>query len=556
MGPLNPTSKGGMRFVLTIVDNYSGYLSAFPLPSKDAATDTIKFDLENEAKNKQRYPIEIFSDGGGEFVNESLKNFLKSKSINHLVSEPYHSQHNGKAERANRTIMESLRSVFSSTKLPKNCWHVVVQSCCLALNQIPSEKGGPTPWEVFHKSKLPPDYLKPIGSSVVYLINQSNRSKLDEKGKEGIFIGYVPRFLSYKILSRSGKIVETKHVKFLKAQTFQDLPLSDDVEIAETSPTSKSAESLPVESTSPNEDPGTEDLTDLKPEISDLTDQDTSDTEDSSAGVLETLKPHLRDRSKLKGPERYGYHHEAPPKIIKEALKLPRWFPPIEKEFKTIEDLGVWEDADKAEVTNPLNTMWAFRSKEDLHLGKVALLRALLSYSVNKNLKILQFDVKGAFLHAPLEENVFIKTPEGSTRKSKYLKLNKSLYGLKQAPLNWYKTLSSWIKENGFEESNSDPCLYLHADNITALFFHVDDLVVVGDADGFKAKFLDRFKDSLAHGVDTLLGMKVDVGKDYIALSLRNHIKKGLEEMNLLEAKPMNNPCTSGLHLQPASENL
>lgn len=183
MGPLNPTSKGGMRFALTIVDNLSGYLSAFPLPSKDAAAETIKFVIENEAKRQQRYPIEVVSDGGGEFVNETLKEFFRSKSINHLISEPYHSQHNGKAERANRTIMESLQAVFSLAKIPKNCWHVFIQSCCLALNQIPQNSGGPTPWELLHKSKLPTNYLKPIGSGVIYLLNCNNiKSKLNEKG--------------------------------------------------------------------------------------------------------------------------------------------------------------------------------------------------------------------------------------------------------------------------------------------------------------------------------------------------------------------------------------
>lgn len=43
MGPLNPISKGGMRFALTVVNNKSGYLSAFPLPSKAAAVENIKF---------------------------------------------------------------------------------------------------------------------------------------------------------------------------------------------------------------------------------------------------------------------------------------------------------------------------------------------------------------------------------------------------------------------------------------------------------------------------------------------------------------------------------
>lgn len=117
------------------------------------------------------------------------------------------------------------------------------------------------------------------------------------------------------------------------------------------------------------------------------------------------------------------------------------------------------------EPPNPLNTTWVFRIKDNTHgdplkfkgclcvqgfnqihgtdyeetyapTGKIPTLRMLLLYSLHENLSITQFDVQGAFLHAPLSEDVFIKTPKGVNRPTPYLKLKKSLYGLKQAPKN------------------------------------------------------------------------------------------------------------------------
>jgi hypothetical protein len=35
--------------------------------------------------------------------------------------------------------------------------------------------------------------------------------------------------------------------------------------------------------------------------------------------------------------------------------------------------------------------------------------------AIDKKLPIQQFDVKSAFLYAPLKEELFIKTPEGSS---------------------------------------------------------------------------------------------------------------------------------------------
>lgn len=62
--------------------------------------------------------------------------------------------------------------------------------------------------------------------------------------------------------------------------------------------------------------------------------------------------------------------------------------------------------------------------------GKLGSLLLALIYGLKNKMSFTQFNVKGAFLHAPLNKNVIIRTPEGSTRKFPYLKLNKSLYGL------------------------------------------------------------------------------------------------------------------------------
>jgi hypothetical protein len=124
----------------------------------------------------------------------------------------------------------------------------------------------------------------------------------------------------------------------------------------------------------------------------------------------------------------------------------------------------VWENHyDKP--PNPLDTTWVFKIKDNRHgnplkykgrlcvqgfnqiqgldfdktfapTGKVSTLQIILLYSLHQNLEVTQFEVQGAFLHAPLSEDVFIKTPKGVNRDSPYLKLKKALYGLKQAPKN------------------------------------------------------------------------------------------------------------------------
>lgn len=72
MGPLNPTAKGGYRFALNLINSFTGYITCFPLRSKDETSSTLIFIMENEYRKNQRYPSEVCSDGGGEFVNNKL----------------------------------------------------------------------------------------------------------------------------------------------------------------------------------------------------------------------------------------------------------------------------------------------------------------------------------------------------------------------------------------------------------------------------------------------------------------------------------------------------
>lgn len=137
----------------------------------------------------------------------------------------------------------------------------------------------------------------------------------------------------------------------------------------------------------------------------------------------------------------------------------------------------MWENyGDKP--PNPLNKTWVFKIKDKTHgefkgrlcvqgfnqihstdyeetytpNGKLLTLRILLLYSLHKNLKVTQFDVQGAFLHAHLSEDVSIKTSKGVNWKTLYLKLKKFLYGLKQSPKNFYEHLTKWLNSIWFQE--------------------------------------------------------------------------------------------------------
>nr|GEX58672.1 hypothetical protein [Tanacetum cinerariifolium] len=110
------------------------------------------------------------------------------------------------------------------------------------------------------------------------------------------------------------------------------------------------------------------------------------------------------------------------PKSVKEALTDPAWIESMQEElhqFIRLDEEGI----DFEESFDPVTRMEAFR--------------IFLAYAAHKGFTVYQMDVKTAFLHGSLKEDVYVCQPEGfidADHQSNVYKLKKALYGLKQAP--------------------------------------------------------------------------------------------------------------------------
>jgi hypothetical protein len=106
-------------------------------------------------------------------------------------------------------------------------------------------------------------------------------------------------------------------------------------------------------------------------------------------------------------------------------------------------------------------------------------------------------DVKSAFLHGDLQEEIYIEKPPGYVQNDSILvcHLKKSLYGLKQAPQAWYAKMDNFLINIRFYRCHSDPNVYTKkvGSHLIILVLYVDDLILIGR----DSKLLNHVKTSL-----------------------------------------------------------
>ncbi|RVW90637.1 Retrovirus-related Pol polyprotein from transposon RE1 [Vitis vinifera] len=276
------------------------------------------------------------------------------------------------------------------------------------------------------------------------------------------------------------------------------------------------------------------------------------------------------------------------PNSVQEALADPRWKATMNEEMKSLQKNETWELVECPLGKKPVRCRWIYtvKYKEDgsierfkarlvakgytqtygidytetfAPVAKINTVRVLLSLAANLDWPLQQFDVKNAFLHGELSEEVYMNLPPGcmvsEKQCQKVCKLKKSLYGLKQSPRAWFGRFTKSMRAFGYRQSNSDHTLFLKKKHgkITALIVYVDDMVVTGnDPEERKAlqNYLSRefeMKD-LGH-LKYFLEIEVSRSSEGIFLSQRKYALDLLQETGMLGCQPVNTPIEEGLKL-------
>ncbi|GJZ64674.1 zinc finger, CCHC-type containing protein [Tanacetum coccineum] len=156
---------------------------------------------------------------------------------------------------------------------------------------------------------------------------------------------------------------------------------------------------------------------------------------------------------------------EEDPRTYNEAMQsqdVAFWKEAIDDDIGSIMENNTWVLSDLPPGCKPLG----FRQKKGIDyfdtyalVARITTIILLLALAAIHNLVIHQMDVKIAFLNCDLDEEVYMKQPEGFImpgNEHKVCKLVKSLYVLKQAPKQWHQKFDEVVLSSGFHLNQSD----------------------------------------------------------------------------------------------------
>lgn len=576
-GKMGQKSMGGAEYFLTLLDDKTHYIWVFPLKTKDQVFERFK-EWQTEVENSMGKRIKTLrTDNGGEFTSTAFQAHLKACGIRHELTIPHTPEQNGVAERVNRTLVETTRAMLLDAKLPQRFWAEAISTAAYLKNRSPtSAVEGMTPHQAWYGEKPGVGHLRVFGCVAYTHVPKEERQKLDSKTKKCTLLGYGSVRKGYRVFDHSTKkVLYSRNVVFDEQETGSPPVEEESVQHPVVLDT--------IEDHEHDEEGG---------------DGDDSTTSEDSHGVEPLPRRSTRERRPV---DYYGFqqanlaiHYE--PTTIEEATSCPekdRWNEAMRKEMKSLKDNKVWELTTLPLEKKAIGSKWVYKVKTnsdgsierykarlvaqgfDQRFGsdydetfcpvvRLESLRTLTALSTQHGLELHHVDVSTAFLNGTLEEEVYMKQPKGYEKKGQehlVCRLRKSIYGLKQSSRCWNTALDSHLREMGFTQSKSDPCIYMSGgEDAFYIGVYVDDMILAGRdktrIKGVKRDLSSKFDIKDLGKLSYFLGISIIQNQEERKTWMGQpaYTEKLLTKMGMHDCKPVKTPVEPGSHLVKGTE--
>lgn len=607
-GPISPRTKGGFKYYITFLDDFSKELQVKLLRNRKGLYKVLKELIElseNQADTKVK---RIHADN--EFKSKEIETLFTNKGILITYSSPYSHEQNGGAERINRTLFNKVRALLIASNLPKFLWGEALLATVYIYNRTPNSSiDYKTPYELKTGTKPDISNIRTWGSLTYKKEPKELLSKLDNRASPYYLIGYGSN--QYKLLDISNyTTVYARDVKILEGNFYnKDDPNTEVLEIIEK-------EDLEDLETNNNK---TKELETDSPNLIDYN-KVPRERAPSPQVVIESKKQYINSSKNLEDLNLdYSYEEKRDPnsldykevynQLLEEALisrgeepnsfkdvlslespEKENYLEAMKVEVSTLNKLNTWKLVPRP--NNPklvLKGRWVLTKKFKANgtldkykarwvvkgflqvygvnynetfasTSKPNTIRLLLYIATNLGWEIYSWDIKSAFPNAPIDSTIYVEQPIGFIDKNKpsnyVCLLNKALYGLKQSARQWQLYLATILAKFGFINLVTDTAVFYSKDKPIILVIHVDDILVFAE----KKSYIDElYKDLSATNLEVsnlgelkeFLGIQINRNKDKkeLVISQEGYITKILNRFEKSSLKPKVNPLTLGIKL-------
>lgn len=625
-GPSRTINTFGSRYFVTFIDDFSRCTWLFLMKNRSELFSIFE-QFYKEIKTQFGVSIQsLRSDNAQEYLSQQFQTFMASNGILHQTSCAYTPQQNGIAERKNRHLIETTRTLLLHGNLPTRFWGDAVLTACYLINRMPSSVlDDQTPHSIlFPHTSLHPLQPRVFGSTCFVHNLSPGLDKLSARSLKCVFLGYHRSQKGYRCYSPtlqryfiSADVTFFESIPYFESTDSTKEPLSTALPLP---PLSISLESVTTEAP-PAAPPLQTYHRRQRPSVVHIpapvsAPEAIPDSQPAPSPVSDPILPPEPDlpiairkgiRSTRNPSPHYialSYHRLSPlhytclaslssisiPKSADEALSHPEWRQAMIDEMCALQSSGTWELVPLPSGKSVVGCRWLYtvkvgpdgkidRFKARLvakgytqifgldysdtfsPVAKMASVRLLLSIAAIRHWPLYQLDIKNAFLHGDLDEEVYMEQPPGFVAQgessSMVCRLHRSLYGLKQSPRAWFGRFSTVVQQFGMTRSEADHSLfYRHsAHGCIYLIVYVDDIVITGsDQEGIlqlKQHLSSQFQTKDLGRLRYFLGIEVAQSKDGIVISQRKYAMDILEETGLLNAKPVDTPMDPNVKLLP-----
>ena len=559
---MSSRSLEGHLYRQDVIDHGTCWMWGLGMKKKNQYEQFLR-DILAETKDAVK---EFRVDGAKEFRGKLMYDLAREFRFRVKQSARYTHEHMAKVERSHRTVDEMTRAMMTTAKVPNSLfWHLAGQAAIYIKNRLPTNgnEGSLSPYAARYGVEPDLEKLRVFGCrAIVYRSKEAGRKKMENPGKEGIFVGYPDDGAGYLIMDPENMSITTEG----QVEFYEDEFPGAAIDWSDVTPENaaedyvepeEEAETDPEEDhwqTSPNL--GSDDSSSEENEETDINSDEENDEEpprrrsgrkrappDRLMVSLATReeKKKLNYREAMQSDDREIYQREIrsylEDLLDREALEIV----PRQGQHNTIGSRWIcYKKYVNGEFTK-YKVRWTplgFMQKKGIDYSETfapvalsATNRLIYVIAAKWNRKVRKGDVENAFqrtrntqktIYAEICDGMEFIYPEYN-RKDYVMKLNNAINGTKQSGREFNTKLDKvLVNKMGMRRIPGDACLYTtgHEADGTQLVatFHVDDYQYAGMTDKVEEDFVRKMQEHLPSKVGDIcsehLGVAIEQKED------------------------------------------